>query len=77
MITKTRLAGAWTRLNAANGSPMGRLHAARRVNGALEPHALCGYKIPDRELRLRPFQTFSVTHAKACPVCAAEAEDVL
>lgn len=75
MISRTRLAGAWTRLDADN-EPLGRLHAARRINGSLDTHALCGYKIPERELRLRPFPTFTPNHSKVCPICAAEAEDL-
>lgn len=68
-----RLCGAWTRLGGKKGlTPMGRLHATRRVEGSLEQYALCGFKIPARALTLRPFTIFSSTHPKACIKCAIE-----
>lgn len=73
-IAPPRLAGAWTR-STPSGSPMGRLHAARRINGALEPEALCGFLLPSRALRARPFAIFSTVHPKACVACAIEAEE--
>lgn len=72
-LAPTRLAGAWTRLSDKDGTPMGRLHAARRVNGALEPEALCGFRLPARALRSRPFAIFSTVHPKACVDCTTEA----
>lgn len=76
-LTSTRLAGAWTRQGGKGGqTPMGRLHAARRVGGALTPEALCGFRIPARALRARPFIIFSTEHPKACVNCATEAEEI-
>lgn len=75
MRTRPRLAGAWTRLGGTSGTtPLGRLHATRRVDGALAPVALCGYRIPARQIHLRPFPPFETDHAKACPICAEEAK---
>ena len=70
MLTQTRLAGAWTRMSGK--TPMGRLHATRRDNGHLEPVALCGFKIPAKALRSRPFPLFDETHPKACSTCVVE-----
>lgn len=72
-LAPPRLAGAWTRLSDKDGSPMGRLHAARRSNGALEAEALCGFRLPSRALRSRPFAIFSSAHPKACIACSLEA----
>ena len=71
-LEATRVAGAWTRLSDVDGTPMGRLHATRRVNGALEPEALCGFRLPARALHTRPFAVFSATHPKACVDCVTE-----
>lgn len=70
MITTSRLAGAWTRMNGQ--TPLGRLHAARRVDGSLEPIALCGFKIPSKAIRTRPYPFFDETHPKACSTCVVE-----
>jgi hypothetical protein len=70
-IPRTRVAGVWTRL-APNGEPLGRLHAARRIEGALEERALCGFKISERQRRLRPFTIFDETDPKACATCVIE-----
>jgi hypothetical protein len=74
MITRTRLAGAWTRATP-EGSPLGRLHAVRRVNGALESNAMCGLRLPEHTLTARPFIMFEPDHAKACEICIVEAEE--
>lgn len=70
-LAPPRLAGAWTRTDP-KGRPLGRLHAARRINGALEPDALCGFIIPAKALRLRPFAIFDETNPKACSTCVVE-----
>lgn len=75
MLTSTRTCGAWTRTDPG-GSPLGRLHAVRRVNGALEPNALCGLRLPAHTLTARPFIVFEADHAKACQICIAEIEDL-
>ncbi len=72
--TKTRLAGAWTRMNGT--TPMGRLHAVRRVNGALEPNALCGFKVSEKAQRTRPFPIFNETEPHACSTCVTETWDM-
>lgn len=74
MLTSTRLCGAWTR-TGPSGSPLGRLHAVRRVSGALEPMALCGIRIPKHAMTARPFIVFEADSPKACEICIAEAED--
>lgn len=71
MITQTRLAGAWTRTDP-KGKPLGRLHATRRDSGHLEPVALCGFQIPAKALRTRPFPIFDETNARACVKCVIE-----
>ena len=67
----SRLAGAWTR-TSPKGKGMGRLHAARRDEGTLEPFALCGFRIPATALRARPYPAFDETHPKACTTCTVE-----
>lgn len=56
-------------------TPMGRLHAAQRVGGALKPEALCGVRLPAHSLRDRPFGVFTSTHPKACATCVAETQN--
>lgn len=75
MLTSTRTCGAWTRTDPA-GSHLGRLHAVRRVNGALEPNALCGLRLPKHTLTARPFIMFEADHAKACEICVEEEADL-
>ncbi len=67
----TRLAAAWTRTDP-KGKPLGRLHAVRRVNGSLEPEALCGFTIPAKAMRQRPFPIFDETNPRACSTCVVE-----
>ena len=67
-----RSMGVWTRLSEKDGSPMGRLHAAERVDGKLLPNALCGFTLPSRALNARPFTMFDPFNKKACVVCTAE-----
>jgi hypothetical protein len=69
--TQTRLAGAWTRRGPKN-APLGRLHAARRVNGSLDPIALCGFHLTEKALSLRPYPPFDETNRKACSICVVE-----
>ena len=73
-VATSRLAGAWTRTDP-KGKPLGRLHAARRVNGSLEPVALCGFVVPARALRTRPFLIFDETIRNACATCVVESWD--
>lgn len=71
----SRLCGAWTRYGGKKGlTPMGRLHATRRINGSLEQVALCGFKIPARAMTTRPFAIFSITNPKACTMCVIESQ---
>lgn len=74
-LQRTRLAGAWTRLGP-NNKPLGRLHAARRIDGTLSSEALCGFKVPATIQRRRPYPTFDETHRKACSVCVVESWSV-
>lgn len=67
MMTSTRLAGAWTRSNGT-----GRFHAVRRAEGSLEERALCGFKVPSKALKTRPFPIFDETNPKACATCVVE-----
>jgi len=70
--SSARSVGVWTRMSEKDGSPMGRLHAAERVDGSLLPDALCGFTLPSRALNTRPFMFFDSMNTKACTVCAAE-----
>jgi hypothetical protein len=72
--SSSRLAGAWTRTDA-KGNPIGRLHAARRIDGQLSNEALCGFHIPAKAKRSRPFPFFDETNPKACPSCVVESWD--
>lgn len=72
-LPRTRLAGAWTRTGSRGG--LGRLHAVRRVAGALEERALCGFKIPAKAQRTRPFPIFEETDPRACSTCVVDSWD--
>ncbi len=73
-LAPPRLAGAWTRTDPA-GKPMGRLHAVRRTDGVLAPEALCGFSVPAKAQRTRPFPIFDETNRKACSICVVESWD--
>lgn len=75
-LSRTRLAGAWTRTDG-KGKPMGRLHAARRVEGALEDVALCGFRLTEKSKRTRPFPAFDETNLQACATCVTESWDLV